>query len=80
MGSVIIDGKLLLPTGLDHAGNIPAEAQVTKTDAAHAEFPQKSAGAPANRTAVVFQNLELWFGLRFQNQCFFSHSPLPVLI
>ena len=80
MGSVIMNKKLLLPTGLDHAGDIPAEAQVAKANAAHAEFPQETAGAAADRAAVVFLDLEFRFGLRFQDQCFFCHSPLPALI
>ena len=68
MGSVIINEKLLLPTGLDHAGDIPAEAQVAKANAAHAEFPQETAGAAADRAAVVLPDLELHlpFGFRYE--------------
>src|SRR4030042_5589458 len=59
-GSVmlILHPPLELPTGFGHPGDLSPEGQVAETDAADAEPAEKSPGAAAQRTAMIFPDLE----------------------
>src|SRR6266581_3676532 len=49
----------LLPAGFAHAGNLPAQRQLTEADAAKLELAQSAAAAAAAPAAVVAPHLEL---------------------
>jgi hypothetical protein len=48
-----------LPTGFAHAGNFPAQREITETNAAQFELPQGASTPPAALAAVVAPHLEL---------------------
>src|SRR5882672_9580311 len=48
-----------LPTGFAHAGNLPAQREITETDAAQLELSQGAPAPPAALTAVVAPHFEL---------------------
>src|SRR5688572_24817720 len=59
-GSItLIRVRPLLPAGLAHAGNLPAQRQLTEADAAQLELPQRTPAAAAAAAAVVAPHLEL---------------------
>src|SRR5256885_15479734 len=49
----------LLPAGFAHAGNLPAQRQLTEADAAQLELAERAAAAAATLAAVVTPHLEL---------------------
>src|SRR4051812_5453880 len=60
-GSVIDIRELLcpLPTGLGHAGDVPAEREVAEADAAELELAEESARPPAHLAAVALPGRKL---------------------
>src|SRR5271169_4851345 len=70
IGSVCI---ALLPTGFHDAGNFSLERHTAKTDAAHLELADISAGAATNAAAVANAYLEFRFLMRLCDFCKACH-------
>src|SRR2546429_1390524 len=63
-GSVmLISGSVLLPAGLAHAGNFPAQRKLTETNAAQLELAERAPAAAAPLTPIVAAHLELRLAL-----------------
>src|ERR687891_1708850 len=56
------------PAGLDHAGDLALEGQLTEAQAAHLELPQIPAGPPAQLAAAVAARPELGRRLRLHDE------------
>src|SRR5438552_6918448 len=57
--TLIRDPRPLLPAGLAHAGDFPAQRKLTETDAAQLELAQRAAAPAAALAAVVAPHFEL---------------------
>src|SRR5207253_11407084 len=74
-GSItLISPSVLLPTGLAHAGNLPAQRQIAEADAAQFELPQRAATAAASLAPVVAAHLELRFPLDLLDPGLLRHA------
>src|SRR5690242_16222169 len=59
-GSVtLISRPVLLPTGLAHAGDLPAQCELAETDAAQLELAQRAPAAAAALAPVIAAHFEL---------------------
>src|SRR5271168_15883 len=70
IGSVCIT---LLPTGFRDAGNFSLERHTAKTDAAHLELADISAGTATNAAAVAYAHFKFWFLMRLCDFCQACH-------
>jgi len=54
-----------LPTRFGNPGNVPTQAEETKTNPAHLEAPQKTPYPPTKRATIIFPYHKLWLPLNF---------------
>src|SRR5882672_1545349 len=62
-----------LPTGLAHAGDLPAQCELAETDAAQPELAEGAAAPAAPLAAVVAAHLELRFPLDLLDPALLCH-------
>lgn len=65
---------LLLPAGLDDAGQLAFMGLLSKADSAEAEETKVAAGSAAQATAVVSANCKFRLPLLFFNETLFCHK------
>src|SRR5690348_11936650 len=74
-GSVtLISPSVLLPAGLAHAGDFPAQRQLPEADPAQFELAQRAAGAAAALAPVVGPHLELGRPFRLLDPRLLGHA------
>src|SRR5437016_14395120 len=73
-GSItLISRSVLLPTGFAHAGNFPAQRELTETNAAQLELAKRTPAAAAPLTTIVAAHLELRLALDLLHPRPFRH-------
>src|SRR3989441_11425717 len=78
-GSVTLIFAGPLPTGLAHAGDFPAQRELTETDATQLELAERAPAAAAPLAAVIAAHLELRLPFDLLNPALLRHAMVSYL-